>query len=120
MVDVTQTSPPANPERRQADRKPLNTRVKITLPGKPEMEVRSFDIAMAGIGLVSEFNSRSSTPCYLAFSLPLSNRNYHRVQVSGVVAYSTYSSQRKGFATGIQFESVSAELSAALSAYMRK
>lgn len=106
-------------ERRLAERKLLGIRVLVALPGRPEIEVRSIDIGMGGMGVVSELNLAPGTPCNLAFSLPQPDGSSHKAQVAGTIAYSTYSSKRNGFVKGVRFMGISAALLAALEAYLR-
>lgn len=117
--DMAQTVTQTDSERRQAERKLFSTRMRLGLPGRPEIEVRSIDIGTGGMGMVSELNLAPGTPCNLAFSLPQPDGSWHKAQVAGTVAYSTYSSKRNGFVNGVRFMGMSAALLAAVEAYLR-
>jgi len=113
------TSSSADGERRQTDRKSLSVRVRFTVTGRPEMEVRSVDISPTGMSVVVDLNLALSTVCSVAFSLPQADGSPHKVALSASVAHSTYSGQRMGFVTGLQFRHVSADTQAALARYLK-
>ena len=106
-------------ERRQVERKPLRVRVRMTLAGKPDMEVRAVDVSTAGMSLVVDVNLPPATSCNLTFLLPLPDGGMHPVQVAAVIAHCTYSGQRMGFVIGLQFKGASEDLKAALLRYMK-
>jgi len=117
MVAILTTPPDG--DRRQMERKPLSVRVRLAPAGRPEMEVRSLDVAPQRISLIVEVNLAPGTACNLTFALPLSGGSAHKVQVDASVIHSTYSRKRNGFVIGLQFKGASAELQAALGRYMK-
>jgi len=113
------TPTPLDGERRQVERKPLRVRVRMTLADQPETEVRAVDVSTGGISLVVDLNLAPGTPCKLAFTLQLPDNSLHKVQVGAVIVHSTYSGQRMGFVTGVQFKGASEDLKAALLRYVK-
>jgi hypothetical protein len=113
------TSSSADGERRQTERKPLSVRVRFTLAGKPEMEVRSVDISPTGMSVVVDLNLVPSTTCNVAFGLPQADGSPHKVALSASVAHCTYSGQRSGFVIGLQFKNVPPDTQAALARYVK-
>jgi hypothetical protein len=113
------TSASSGDERRLVERKPLRVRVRVTLAGRPEMEVRSVDVSTGGMSLVVDVNLAPATPCNLSFTLLLPDGSMHKVQIAATVAHCTYSGQRSGFVIGLQFKGASEELKGLLQRYMK-
>ena len=113
------TSSSADGERRQTERRPLSVRVRFTLAGRPEMEVRSVDISATGMSVVVDLNLALSTACSVAFSLSQADGTQYKVALSASVAHSTYSGQRMGFVTGLQFRNVPSDTQSALARYVK-
>ena len=105
-------------DRRKGNRKGLFARVELMTQGQPVFECKAFDISSSGIGMIAQFNLASGTMFAMRFGLPLRDQQIRLIQVSAVVSYSIFSSEKKGFKVGLRFSSLSVSTQAVLDQYL--
>jgi c-di-GMP-binding flagellar brake protein YcgR len=111
-------TPPAL-ERRIQMRRPLRTRVVITMADAPPVEGRSIDISASGMGLVADVNIRAASTCQLAFVIRFKDGSTYTADVSARIAYCVLGNDMNGFKIGAQFSGVSERASAAFQRYLK-
>ena len=109
---------PAGQERRTAPRRPMRTAVVLALKNGAMVMTRSFDISESGLGVVADHNLTPGQICTVAFQLVQRGAPSFQAQSAAIIAYSTFSGQKGGFALGLQFKSPSAALIEAIRRYM--
>lgn|GEM_PF-883591 len=106
-------------ERRVQARRPLRTRVLVSLPENPAIEGRSSDISLSGMGLVTDVNVRAGVPCHLEFVLRFNDETTFTAEVSAKIAYCILGNDMNGFKIGAQFVGITTQTNAALLRYLK-
>jgi c-di-GMP-binding flagellar brake protein YcgR len=111
-------TPPAL-ERRVQMRKPLRTRVVLTMADAPPVVARCIDISASGMGLVADVSLRGASTCQLAFVIRFNDGSTYTAEVSARIAYCVLGNDMKGFKIGAQFSGLSERASAAVQRYLK-
>ena len=80
------------------------------------MAVRTFDVGLSGLCVLSAVAVEVRAPCEVAFKLPSGANVMRPLQLKARIVYSVLGSS--GFKIGLQFEAVGQEALAALSHYV--
>lgn len=102
--------------RRRTPRRVLQVPAVLRPAGCAPLAVRSFDVGLSGLCVLSAVTVEVRAPCEVAFKLPSGANVMSSLQLKARIVYSILGSS--GFKIGLQFEAVGQEASAALSRYV--
>lgn len=71
--------------------------------GKPQVNVKTFDINATGIGVSSPVHSPTNSSCWLRLKVPTSPESDQVFIIQTKVIYSVYSKDSHAFKTGLMF-----------------
>ena len=94
------------PERHRADRKMLRTFARLMVPNSNHFVVRTYDLGLDGMSVVSSVNLRLKSRCEIVFQLPVSGRLSDGIRASASVSHSILSRQQDGFMIGLCFSEI--------------
>ncbi len=106
MLDAQESSPWANAsvDRRQTERKRFRALGELRLPNQQVVPMRTFDISVDGIGVVSSLNLRLETLCWIKVRAPILGAGMDVLQLHARVTHSVLSAKEAGFMLGMDFE----------------
>lgn len=107
------------PERRRADRKLFRGPAQLLLPTREIQQVRTLDISLGGIGLVTSSNLPRDAVCDIKFRAPLLADRIEMLMARGRIAYSVLSGKENGFLVGLQFTEIAPSVLALIRQYMK-
>lgn len=93
-------------EGRQADRKMFRSFAQLLLPNGDQLAVRTYDLGLDGICVVTPVNLRLKSRCKIVFRVPIAGRNSDGIHASGIVTHSILSRQQDGFMIGLEFRGI--------------
>jgi c-di-GMP-binding flagellar brake protein YcgR len=105
MVETGEVSAWANigADRRQAERKVFRALAELRLPDQQVLGVRTFDISVGGIGVVSPLNLRLESFCHVKVRAPLLGMGMDVLKLHARVVHSVLSAKESGFMLGLEF-----------------
>jgi hypothetical protein len=113
--------PRATTEQRAHDRRPLRIQVQLLLPGRPPLVMRTTDISVSGIGLLS--NATPPEGLRVMLRIPMPNRRAPTApptvfDVQAQVRHSVFSSREDAYRVGLMFVQPSDKLLVAIGNYI--
>lgn len=106
------------PERRRHDRKPLRAKALLQLPDRAPLPVRTVDVSIGGLGVVSPVNINPLLACKVRVNLPLQPIGHALVEARATVAYCVLSSSESGFLVGLQLLNLPIESARAIAHFL--
>ena len=105
-------------ERRQQQRKPLRANAELLLPGAAPVTVRTLDISIGGIGVVSALNLPSGSQCVIRLASPAQSRGAPTIRIDATITHSIFTIRQDGFMIGLRFGDLSPEAVEAVTKYL--
>ncbi len=106
-------------ERRQQQRKALRANAELLLQGAPPIPVRTLDISIGGIGVVSGLNLPQSAPCVIRLAAPGQSRGVPTIRIDAIIMHSIFTIRHDGFMIGLRFgDDLSPEAVEAVTKYL--
>ena len=108
-------------EQRAHDRRPLRIQVQLLLPGRPPLVMRTTDISVSGVGLLSA--TAPPDGLRVVLRIPMPNRRAPTTpptvfDVQAQVRHSVFSSREDAYRVGMQFLQPSDPLLVAIGTYI--
>ncbi len=107
-----------NTERRREQRRILRTAAFILLPQRQPIEVRTADISLGGMGIITPASPPPKITFGVRLALPNRTGGTSPFEAQVKVMNSIYSSAEGGFKVGVSFVDLPAPLTAALKTYL--
>lgn len=90
-------------EGRQVNRKMFRSFALLLLPNGDQLAVRTYDLGLDGVCVVTPVNFRLKSRCEIVFRVPIAGCNSDAIHASGSVTHSILSRQQDGFMIGLEF-----------------
>jgi c-di-GMP-binding flagellar brake protein YcgR len=123
-MNVPLTNPTGNgAERRQHERRTLRVAAQLKLTdasatGARPMDVRTLDISLGGMGVVTPVNLRSGVTLTISFTLPARSKGITPIQARVQVMHSILGRDEGGFKIGLRFLAADNATNAAIREYL--
>ena len=108
----------AGDDRRSGERKTFRAPALLRLPDRQIIEVRTFDISVGGIGVVTPMNLRQDAICDIRVRPPLFVEGLEVLLARGRIAHSILSGKEKGFLIGLEFMGLHAAMADLIKQYV--
>lgn len=113
------TEPAApNANRREHERKLFRSKGHLILFGEAVREVRTFDLSIAGVGVIASSNLQPETPCLVRLVIPVKTGGSNLFEIPARVIHAVFSSGEDGFKVGLRFVSLTPEMAQAILRYL--
>jgi hypothetical protein len=106
-------------ERRHHQRVAFNGPAKLQMHGLEKIVVRTRNISVGGLSLVSSLNILPGTLCTIHVSIPDGTGKPAEAEFQTRVANSTFNSIEDGYLIGLSFVDLSAKLAATIARFMK-
>lgn len=105
-------------DRRSAERKAFRAPALLRLPDRQVIEVRTFDISVGGIGVVTPMNLRQDVVCDIRVRPPMFVEGAEVLLARGRIAHSILSGKEKGFLIGLEFMEIASSMTDLIKQYV--
>ena len=105
-------------DRRSGERKAFRAPALLRLPDRQVLEVRTFDISVGGIGVVTPWNLKLDAVCDIRVRPPIISEGMEVLLARGRIAHSILSGKEKGFMIGLEFTEIPPDMSELIKQYV--
>ncbi len=105
-------------DRRSSERKAFKAPALLRLPDQQVIEVRTTDISVGGIGVVTPMNLRQDAVCDIRVRPPIFTEDMGLIVARGRIAHSILSGREKGFLIGLQFLEIPSSMADLIKQYV--
>ncbi|WP_298232721.1 PilZ domain-containing protein [uncultured Azohydromonas sp.] len=105
-------------DRRLGERKKFRAPALLRLPDRQVIEVRTFDISVGGIGVVTPMNLRQDVVCDIRVRPPILSEGMEVLLARGRIAHSILSGKEKGFLIGLEFVEIASSMREIIKQYV--
>ena len=105
-------------DRRTSERKAFRAPALLRLPDRQVLEVRTFDISLGGIGVVTPFNLKLDGVCDIRVRPPILTGGVDVLLARTRIAHSILSGKEKGFMIGLEFTEIDPGLTDLIKQYV--
>ena len=109
---------PAHAERRRSARKLFRKTAYLLFAGHPPIPVRTLDLSVHGLSVVGAVNPSQHATCVCQFGIPVMPAGNFRIEVQATVVESILSGSDGGFRIGLQFSTITTEVSEAIKKFL--
>ena len=109
----------ANRERRRHERRLLRAKAFLLLPGKEQHLVRTLDVNISGMAIVSPFNTPQGVVVTVRFLLPAQFNGHSPISSPATVTHCVYSGGEDGFKTGLMFQDLPPQVVSMIDQYVK-
>jgi c-di-GMP-binding flagellar brake protein YcgR len=105
-------------DRRTSARRAFRAPALLRLPDRQVLEVRTFDISVGGIGVVTPFNLKAAGVCDIRVRPPILTGGVDVLLARARIAHSILSGKEKGFMIGLEFTEIASDLADLIKQYV--
>ena len=105
-------------DRRQQQRKFLRANAEVLLPGNAPIAVRTLDISIGGLGVISPYNLPQGAACIIRIAPPAQPRGVPSINVDASIMHSIFTIRESGFMIGLRFGDLTPEAVHAVTHYL--
>ena len=105
-------------DRRTTERKTFRAPALLRLPDRQVIEVRTFDISVGGIAIVTPMNLRQDGVCDIRVRSPILAEGLDVLLARARIAHSVLSGKEKGFLIGLEFVEIHSSMTEIIKRYV--
>jgi hypothetical protein len=109
----------ASRERRRHERRLLRAKAFLLLPGQDQHLVRTLDVSISGMAIVSPFNTPQGVVVTVRFLLPAKYNGHTPISSPATVTHCVFSGDEVGFKTGLMFKDLPSQIVSIIESYVK-
>lgn len=109
----------ATRERRRHERRLLRAKAFLLIPGQEQHLVRTLDVSISGMAIVSPINTQQGVVVTVRFLLPAKFHGHTPISSPAIVTHCVYSGGEDGFKTGLMFKDLPSQIASLIDGYVK-